>query len=148
LNMKHLAAGAIVLTALSILWGCGKKAPPFLPQNVFSLRVEGLKALRQGDQIRLTGSVALPEGRQGNLSGVESSRVYHISYPLESPPCDGCPIPFSIYEEIKPDISGQGQFHCLIGLKRTPGIHYFMVRLVDRNGMVGPPSENTKLVER
>jgi hypothetical protein len=120
--------------------GCGKKAPPFVPGDVFTLRVEGLKTLAQGDQVLLTGALVTGESRNMEKPAGVKCRVYTLHYPLENAPCEGCPLPFEKFEEVQPDIFGDGKFQCTFPLGKEKGIYFFMVRLVDRNGNVGPPS--------
>lgn len=143
---RHLAAWALLAAVWIAFPGCGKKAPPFLPKNVYSIRVAHLKAVRQGDQVELKGALVGPQERTGKKWGVVTCRVFHIRYSLQSPPCEGCPIPFGSYEEVKPEILEQGTFRCTVSLGSAEGIYFFMVRLVNRNGIVGPPSDRAKMV--
>lgn len=143
----HLAVWVLLAAVWIGLPGCGKKAPPFLPKNVFTARVANLKAVRQGDLVELKGTVVHVQDRTAKESGVATCRVFHIRYSLQSPPCEGCPIPFATYEEVKPEILEPANFRCTVPMKREDGIYFFMVRLVNRNGIVGPPSDRAKMVE-
>lgn len=147
MRLKHLVMSALLVSALTIPGGCGKKAPPFVPkaEGEFSLQVEKLQAGRQDGDVRFTGEVAGPGGRRGKPTAIESCRVYHVRYALESPPCEGCPISFTTWEEVKAHVSGDGQFSCTTEVK-LPGIHYFVLRLIGPDGAVGPPSNRVKLL--
>lgn len=138
----------VLLGAFTLPAGCGKKAPPFLPKpgEAFSLQVEGLKAVTAGDQIRLTGRVVVSRSHRWKQADVVACRVFHVRYPLDSPPCEGCPISFTAYKEVRPDLSGNGRFLCATTVKKKPGIHYFMVQLVGPGGTVGTASNRAKLI--
>ncbi len=147
MRLKHVVMSAVLLGALIFPGGCGKKAPPFVPKakGGFSLQVEKLQAREQGGEVRFTGEVVRPRGQVGKLTALESCRVYHVRYSLESPPCEGCPISFTAWEETKAHVSGDGQFSCTTEVK-LPGIHYFVLRLIGPDGAVGPPSNRVKLL--
>ncbi len=138
-------AWVLLLLLLLLSQGCGKKAPPFVPGNVFAFRVEGLKALAQGDQVLLTGALVPGESRNMEKPVSVKCRVYTLYYPAEKAPCEECPLPFETFEEVQPDILGNGKFQCTFPLGGKKGIYFFMVRLVDRNGNVGPPSGPSSL---
>ncbi|MFZ0448683.1 MAG: hypothetical protein WAL98_05510 [Desulfatiglandaceae bacterium] len=135
----------LLLLLLLLSPGCGKKAPPFVPGNVTPLRVAGLKALAEGDQVLLTGTL-VPEGHRdmAKFVGVKC-RVYTLRYSVEDAPCEGCPLPFKEYEEVERDAVESGLFQCTLPLRKKPGIYFFRVRLVDRNGNVAPPSDTAEL---
>jgi hypothetical protein len=142
-----MVMSAVLVSAFSLSGGCGKKAPPFVPKakGGFALQVEKLQAGKQGGDVLFTGEVVGPGGQRGKPTAIESCRVYHVRYPLESPPCEGCPISFTTWEEVKAHVSGNGQFSCATEVKQ-PGIHYFVLRLIGPGGAVGPPSNRVKLL--
>jgi hypothetical protein len=148
LRLKSVALCSVLLTALVFSWGCGKKAPPFAPKanETVPLRVAGLEATEQGGRIVLSGMVALLRDRHEKQPVSRSCRVYHVWYPADNPPCEGCPISFTTYGEVTPHISGDGRFQCDTGVKAIPGMHYFMVRLVDSGDLAGAPSDRAKLL--
>jgi len=138
-------AWVLLLLLLLLFQGCGKKAPPFVPGNVFALRVEGLRSLAQGDRVLLRGALIPGKSRNKEKPAGAKCRVYTLYYPAEKAPCEGCPLPFKMFEEVQPDIFGSGKFQCTFPLGTKKGIYFFMVRLVDRNGSVGPPSDPSSL---
>ena len=146
MRLKLIAISAVLLAALTVLGGCGRKAPPFFPKakGEFSLHVEKLEATEQGGEVRFTGELVRTGGELGKLPALESCRVYHVRYPLESPPCEGCPISFNAWEESKAHISEDGHFSCASEVE-LPGIHYFVLRLIGPDGALGPPSNRVKV---
>ncbi len=148
MRLQYIFLCVLLLGIFSLPAGCGKKAPPSLTKtkDKVSLQVEGLKALKVGDQIQLTGRVTVSEGHRLSPTDVSTCRVFHVRYPVDSPPCEGCPIPFTVYKELRPDLAGNEGFVCDTGQKKNAGIHYFMVQLVDMEGRAGPPSNTAKLL--
>ncbi len=148
MKLRDLVLYAVFLSMFILPGGCGKKAPPFLPKakETFPLQVEGLEAREQQGELSLSGTVILPRDRRGKAPVPQSCRVYHVRYAADNPPCDGCPISFATYKEMKPHIAGDGRFQCDTGLKKVPGMYYFMVRLVDPGGLAGPPSNTATLL--
>jgi hypothetical protein len=141
----RLVPWALLLFLSVLCQGCGKKAPPFVPGNAVPPRVEGLKAREQGDQVLLTGTLVPGGNRAMAKSAGLKVRVYSLRYSVEDAPCEGCPLPFEKYDEVKLDAVEGGRFQCTLPLEKKTGIHFFMVRLVDRNGNVGPASDTAKL---
>jgi len=134
-----LAALAAVL--MMLLPGCGKKGPPFLTESKFSLRVDQLKAERENGRILLKGYV---RGEDKIVSSVTGCRVYHAWYTMDNPPCEGCPIEMTGLEEIKEEVISGDRFNCEILDVEKKGIHFFEVRLMGKDGALGPPSDKAK----
>jgi len=85
------------------------------------------------------------EGDDKKRSDITGCRVYHTWYPVDNPPCEGCPIEMPDFKEIKEmEISGD-RFTCEIPGVKKKGIWFFEVRLIGRNGALGPPSERVKV---
>jgi hypothetical protein len=81
---------AVCLCALA-LGACGRKAPPVPPRRPPLPQPTALEGTRDGDTVRLTWQ----QGRHGQ--GVVRYAVMRARWPVEEPPCDGCPL---IFEEV------------------------------------------------
>jgi hypothetical protein len=139
-------AAVVSLGLILILLACGKKGPPFLPDGSMALRIEDLRGEWEDGNAVLKGSITAPSSKEKTLQDVTGYRVYHAWYPLERPPCDGCPVEYQWLRDMeRAEIRGD-RFSCQIpGIKRK-GIHFFEVRLVGRRGAVGPRSNRIRLV--
>jgi predicted small lipoprotein YifL len=126
---------------IALLPACGKKGPPFLTESKLSLRVDQLKAERENGRILLKGYV---RGEDKIVSSVTGCRVYHAWYTMDNPPCEGCPIEMTGFEEIKEKVVSGDRFNCEILDAEKKGIHFFEVRLMGKNGALGPPSDKAK----
>ena len=80
------------------------------------------------------------------MSDIEGCRIYHAAYPLDNPPCEGCPIDYGEFQEITAEVTALGEFSCRAPGKKRKGIHFFKVRLIGQKGEVGPFSDRAKLV--
>ena len=139
-------AAVVSLGLILVLLACGKKGPPFLPDRSMALRIEDLKGEWQGENAVLKGRIVAPSGREEALQDVTGYRVYHAWYPLERPPCDGCPVEYQWSKDMeRVEVLGN-KFSCQIPGIRKKGIHFFEVRLVGRRGAVGERSNRIRLV--
>ena len=135
-----LAALAAVFMVL--LPACGKKGPPFLPEKKIITKVDRLTGKWENGTIRLEGYI---EGDDKRRSDVTGCRIYSVWYPVDNPPCEGCPIEMKDFKEIKEmEISGD-RFTCEIPGVKKKGIWFFEVRLIGSHGAIGPPSDKVKL---
>ena len=135
-----LAALAAVFMVL--LPACGKKGPPFLPEKKLVTKVDRLTGKWENGKVRLEGYI---EGDDKRRSDVTGCRIYRVWYPVDNPPCEGCPIDMADFRDIKEmEISGD-RFTCEIPEVKKKGIWFFEVRLIGRNGALGPPSERVKV---
>jgi len=116
------------------LISCGKKGDPFLPATQGDGRVTGLKGEWNGEYVLLTGRTreAMREG-----AGI---RAYYAAYPLDQPPCEGCPIEYQGYESFGREVMGKSGFSCRITEIQTGNIYFFEVRIIGPGGSLGPPS--------
>ena len=135
-----LAALAAVFMVL--LPACGKKGPPFLPEKKLVTKVDRLTGKWENGKVRLEGYI---EGDDKRRSDVTGCRVYHAWYPMDNPPCEGCPIEMTGFKEIKEKVVSGDRFNCEVLDVEKKGIHFFEVRLMGRGGAVGPPSDKVKL---
>lgn len=145
-RMHSLCWPGILTTAALCLalaaGGCGKKAPPFLPQKTITVRVEPLEARWEGGRIILEGRIA---GSEEDLSGLVGCTLDHAWYPPEEPPCEGCPIPLSLMGEFREKVFFEERFRCEVDGVKEPGIHFFQVRLLGKDGSTGPPSARVQV---
>ncbi len=146
MKQKQRIAFILLLAVFFVPAACGKKGPPFLSAGQSTLRVEQLKAEREGGFFHLKGTVVDSHKLAKDVSNVTGCRIYHACYPLDEPPCEGCPIEYGVLKEIKGEIITQGKFSCQVPLKEKAGIHFFKVRLIGRMGETGPYSDRAKLV--
>jgi hypothetical protein len=135
----------LVLAVFVCSSACGKKAPPFLPDKDLSLRVEQLTAERQGGKIFLKGKVVNVKSRPAPESDLGGCNVYYAFYAPDNLPCEGCPIAYRLFGEIRQPVVAQGRFVCQISVEEKPGVHFFEVRLVGPGGEVGPSSDKARL---
>ena len=133
---------ALLAALMALLSNCGKKGPPFLTQSKLSLRVDQLKGERENGRVLLKGYV---RGEDEVISSVTGCRVYSAWYPMDNPPCEGCPIEMKGFKEIKEKVVSGDRFNCEVLDVEKKGIHFFEVRLMGRGGAVGPPSDKVKL---
>ena len=123
---------------------CGKKAPPRPPEEKTPARIEGLQGEWKNGILRLVGKIVLHGERTSESAENRTCRIYHVSYPLESPPCAGCPVEFAGYEKILWGTRGE-RIICDLPIEKKPGFHFFQVRLIDPEGEIGPPSQRIEL---
>jgi len=137
---------AVILGVVSLaLVSCGKKGPPFLPKTDIPFKVEGLKGRWTNDAVLLQGNIPALKRHKKSRPGVTGCRVYHVRYSLKNPPCEGCPIKYPGFQEIRGEILAGEEFLCEISVEKKEGIHFFEVRLIGPEGMAGPPSNRVKL---
>lgn len=132
----------VFLCALGILMatlGCGKKGDPFIPQKEASARITDLRGERQRGNILLRGDISNPKD-------VGGARVYYAQYPLENPPCEGCPIEYQGHHSFGAEVVTEGGFLCRVPIKVQGGVYFLRVNLIGPDGRVGPPSEMVKVV--
>ncbi|MBW2352283.1 MAG: hypothetical protein JRF51_03530 [Deltaproteobacteria bacterium] len=136
---------AVFFIALpTALWsGCGKKAPPFLPENRLTLRVGVLTGRWDKGEVRLQGTIS---GHGKERSRVTGCRVYYAWYPADSPPCEGCPIQMKEFWLIRERVLSGDRFNCRVPWVKKEGVWYFQVRLTGPGGAVGPPSARVKVM--
>jgi len=146
LKLKQGVVLGLLLSVFFMSAFCGKKGPPFLPEKEIPFRVEQLKAVCDRDVFYLKGTVFGPQGPVGDFSNITGCRIYHACYDLDNPPCEGCPIDYGPFKEIKGEIVAQGNFSCRVPIKKTKGIHFFKVCLMGPRGETGPFSDRAKLV--
>lgn len=143
--MKHKLGVCLFFFVLVfvMLTACGKKGPPFLPQKQTPFRIQELTAEWKNGTVFFRGRVALfGEEKSAHIKGC---RIHHARYPLEKPPCDGCPIDYKGYRETEDMVLRGEDFFCELRMNKKRGVHFFEVRLIGESGDVGPPSNRIKL---
>jgi len=137
-----LALGTIIIAFLA----CGKKGPPLLPESDGLLKVKNLTAEWGNGSVILRGQVLASLKNEKDIPEIMGCRVYYAWYASENPPCEGCPIQYKVFREIKAKVHSKGGFYCEVEGVKGKGIHFFKVSMVDANGRVGLPSQGAKLV--
>jgi predicted small lipoprotein YifL len=131
------------LWALGILMatlpGCGKKGDPFLPQKEVSAKVINLRGEWEKGNILLRGEISA-------RNEVAGARVYYAQYPLENPPCEGCPIEYQGHQSFGAEVVTEEGFLCIVPIKVRGQVYFFRVNLMGPGGEMGPPSETVKVV--
>lgn len=137
---------AVLMLILLVLPSCGKKGRPFVRQRQVFLEVKELKAEYESGTVFLSGKAMPVPGQSTPGAEIIGCRVYHSWYKLSEPPCEGCPIEFPGYKQIKKDVVEGENFSCHLGIEEKKGIHLFEVRLLGEKGAVGPPSNRVKMI--
>ncbi len=141
--------GVVVILLLSILFvltGCGKKGPPFLPEKDISLRVARLSADWKDGTFHLQGDIVGSQDEMDASSDIKGCRIFYAFYSVDSPPCEGCPIDYTVLKEIEDNVINEGQFLCNVSGEKKKGIYFFKVFLIGKAGETGPYSDRAKLV--
>ena len=129
---------------LMIFSGCGRKAPPFLPQEKdFGVRVDQLEGAWEDGSVILKGVI---KGDDETSSLITGCRVYYVWYPLDAPPCEGCPIEMKNFRDITSRIINDHQFECPLPAFKQKGVCFIMVRIMAKEGRLGPVSDRIKLI--
>jgi hypothetical protein len=150
--MKQRVMGPTILFALAAMVGltaCGKKDRPFLPSKALPFRIEALSATQENDWALLNGRLVKTSEKNSEISEAEITGwlVYHAQYPIESSPCEGCPLDFSRVYHMEGRIGEDGRFSARVALASPiEGIHFFQVQLTGPGWAAGPLSDRAKLV--
>jgi hypothetical protein len=78
---------------------CGIKSPPVSPETLTPPAIRDLTAEVIGDKVQLTWS--MPKKDNALFDGVEHFRVYKYKSHSSIEVCEGCPIPFEHFLDIK-----------------------------------------------
>lgn len=136
----HLVLVALLLLGM-VFCSCGKKGDPFLPAKEPAPKVIGFDGRWTGEDVLLTGRVEDPaKVREG-----DGCRVYYAVYPLDAPPCEGCPIEYGGYRSFgREAVTGDVFSFKMPGIRRG-NIYYFEARVLGPDGSLGPPSDRVKV---
>ena len=125
--------------------GCGKKAPPFLPQKEdFRVKVDQLEGAWEDRSVILKGVVIQGDDESSPL--ITGCRVYYVWHPLDRPPCEGCPVEMTRFRVITSKMINDNQFKCRMPAFKQKGICFIMVRITEKEGRLGPASDRIKLI--
>ena len=144
---KTLKCYLLVTFGLVLVVGvsCGKKGPPFLPKRSIPFKVEALNSERRDGVIILKGKIVATGRQKKDISNIMGCKVYHAWYAPGDEPCKGCPIEYNIFGEIRGEVIIREGFFCRVPGIKKKGIHFFEVRLIGREGTIGPRSNRAKL---
>jgi hypothetical protein len=140
-NWVLVCLGLVLM--LLVLPSCGRKADPFLPQEGTNAKVANLSGAWQEGYIELKGSIRDASESEATVTG---AHVNYAIYPVDEPPCDGCPIDFRGFHTFGSEAVEKGQFSCKIPGVERGNIYYFEVQLVGAKGGLGPASNMVKVV--
>jgi hypothetical protein len=123
--------------------GCGVKGPPFIAQQkALTVRVDQLEGAWKDKSLVLKGLV---QGDDASLALITGCRVYYVWYSLDRLPCEGCPIDMTNFRDITDQIISDDQFECRLPAFKQKGICFVMVRIMDKEGRLGPASGRIKM---
>ena len=77
---------------------------------------------------------------------VEGARVYYAQYPLENPPCEGCPIEYQGHHSFGAEVVTEDGFRCRVPVKVQGQVYFFRVNLIGPSEAMGPSSDMVKVV--
>lgn len=142
-----IRAGVLALCLPLYLAGviaCGKKEPPFLPaKEGVSLQVVDLTGEPRNGTILLKGRIQ-GESRPGQARDyVAGCRVRYAYYPLDKPPCAGCPINYRTELILGPEVITETGFQAEVPARERGQVYFFQVILLGTGGPIGPPSYRT-----
>jgi len=132
----------LLMGAMLLVPGCGKKGPPFLPKKAFNGRVMNLEGQWRAGSVFLEGRVVDTEDK----GSVQGARVDYGRYPLDEPPCEGCPIEYRWSQRFGPEVMAGTSFNCEVPVDVKEDIYYFKVHLLGPDNAVGPSSNTVRVV--
>lgn len=148
--MKGVLRPFLLLTFLTVILvgaACGKKGPPFLPKAPFTLVVIQPEAVWQDGVLILTGEVPVQEG-QPQPEWTAGCRVHYAHFASDAAPCEGCPVSYHGYREIRGSVVKGQTFESRVNIPPSVGVHYFEIQLIAPDGRLGPASERLKIALR
>ncbi|MGE5840719.1 MAG: hypothetical protein ACM335_00460 [Deltaproteobacteria bacterium] len=107
-----------------------------------SARVVELKGAWQGGYVELMGDILDSSGAESAVTG---ARVHYAVYPVDDPPCDGCPVEFEGFHTYGTEVVKEDRFFCRIPAALRGNIYYFEVQLMGDKRSLGPPSNRAKV---
>ncbi len=107
------------------------------------VRVDRLEGAWEDGSVILKGVV---QADDDVLSLITGCRVYYVWYSPEQPPCEGCPIEMKSFRDITDRILNDHQFECRLPAFKQKGVCFITVRIMEKKGRLGPPSDRIKLL--
>jgi hypothetical protein len=144
LKRTHWVILFFFFISILVLSGCGKKGPPFLSQRVFDSRVIQLTGEYEEGNVILRGEIVAPGDQREQVSTVMGCRIYYTWYPLENAPCEDCPVQYADHRDVMEEVVDAERFYCRFPEIAKEGIYFFEVRLIDRDGIIGPASNRVR----
>lgn len=143
--IRHLSIPlCMVVLSFVAVAACGKKEPPFLPvKETVSLQVVNVKGEAKDGRIILKGQiqgVARPGQARDHVQGC---RIRYAQFPLDDPPCAGCPIKYQGAHILGPEVITEAGFECEVPAKERGQVYFFDVVLLGKTGPLGPRSYRT-----
>jgi hypothetical protein len=132
----------LVLGMVLVMPSCGKKGPPFLPKKSFDVRVRDLRGEGKEGSAFLKGQVVGGEEKDR----VQGARVDYAQYPVDEPPCDGCPIEFRGSYDFGPEVITETGFDCEVPVDLRGQLYFFRVYLIGPDDGLGPVSNTVRVV--
>jgi hypothetical protein len=126
--------------------GCGKKADPFIPAKSFTPWVGALSGRWNGESIVLKGKVNYPKGKETTEVTIQGLRVYYASYPVNEPPCPGCPIQYAGIWNFGSEIIVGDTFDCMVKPGKKDRLYVIKVHLMGLEGSLGPASDTLRIM--
>jgi hypothetical protein len=109
-------------------------------KETVSLQVVGVRGQFRDGKIILKGQiqgVARPGQARDHVQGC---RVRYARFPLDDPPCAGCPINYQGSYILGPEVITEAGFECEVPAEETGQVYFFDVVLLGKEGPLGPRS--------
>ena len=136
-----LLAAALLLGSLPMV-GCGKKAPPKLPDVEPPAGVQDLAVSVEEEAVVLTWTAAADDE-----TPTAGYRIYRSAEPVDGESCEGCPIVFRRVAEVPLPEGVTADRGLVYREALLPGTNYhFKVVPYDAQGRLGPDSNIARLV--
>jgi hypothetical protein len=129
----------LVLLFCLALISCGKKGDPFLPSTEGDGRITLLKGEWNGEYVDLTGRI------HGSMNEGARIRAYYAAYPLDQPPCEGCPIEYQGFQSFGRDVLSESGFSCKMTQIQPGNLYFFEVRVIGPGDSPGPSSNRVRV---
>ena len=137
----------LCLTTAFFLGSCGKKGPPFVPKKrPIALELKDITVSWVQDGVRFEGKVRGPGADKLRRPHGLKIMIEHAWYGPGQAPCKSCPIVFTNKEVVSGTLGKGRSFSCSLPLPKRRGVHFFQIRVVGDNGVLGPVSERLQLV--
>lgn len=137
--------GCAILILFVGLGSCGKKAPPSFTQRVLPCTVTAL-ICEGGERDWILKASVQCQGPY-TIADIDKIEVSIARFPVSEPPCEGCPVVLRPLGVFSPD-PAPGGFAVTVPGPVDPGITFFEVRPLGKDGAKGPVSPRTRCLKR
>ena len=124
---------------------CGVKAPPSLPRQEFSLKVEDLQSEWRDGDLYLSGYINGFEESEGVSDLIKGCRLYYAGYSSKAQPCERCPIDYHGFHEFGREVISRNRLSLKVPEKSIGQVSFFKVHLKGPKGVMGLPSNTVKI---